>query len=84
MPAIWNMPQPSTKQFLSEALHRVANGEAGVGLFGTRAMALLDEGLKLTPASKGPPLDYARVALDAEKLARAKELAAEAVRLRPA
>jgi len=70
------------KAFLSEALHRVANGEAGVGLF-EPAMALLDEGLKLTPASKDLRLDYARVALDAEKLARAKELAAEAVRSDP-
>jgi tetratricopeptide (TPR) repeat protein len=70
------------KAFLSEALHRVANGEAGVGRY-EPALALLDEALKLSPAPKDLRLDYARVALDAEKLTRAKELAAEAVRIDP-
>jgi len=41
------------------------------------------KGLKLTSSVKGPPADYARVALDAEKLARAKELAAESGRSDP-
>jgi len=42
-----------------------------------------DEALKLRPADKDLQLDYARVALDAEKLTRAQELAAEAVRSDP-
>src|SRR5882724_4864303 len=62
------------KAFLSEALHRVANGQAGVGQF-EPAMALFDEASKLRPADKDLQLDYARVALDAEKLTRAKALA---------
>ena len=73
------------KAFLREALHRVANGEAGVGQF-EAAMALLDEALQLdpaAPASQEVRLDFARVALDAEKLPRAKQLAAEAVRSDP-
>ena len=70
------------KAFLTEALHRVANGEAGVGQF-EPAMALLEEARKLVPATKDLQLDYARVALDAEKLARAKDIAGEAVRANP-
>jgi len=39
------------KAFLSAALHRVANGQAGAGQFDP-AMALFDEALKLRPRTR--------------------------------
>src|SRR5258708_24328559 len=46
-------------------------------------MALFGEAVELRPADKDLQLDYARAALDAEKLTRAKELAGEVVRSDP-
>ena len=68
--------------FLAAALHRIANGEAVVGRF-EDAMPLFDEALRLAPRDNSLRLDYARVCLDAEKLAQAKTLAQDAVRSNP-
>jgi tetratricopeptide (TPR) repeat protein len=68
--------------FLAEALHRIANGEALAGEFET-AVAMFDEASGYAPQDQSLRLDYARVCLDAEKLAQAKSLAEEAVRADP-
>jgi tetratricopeptide (TPR) repeat protein len=70
------------KAFLAEGLHRIANGEASAGEFAAAA-GLFDQALSLTPHDNRIRLDYARVALDAEKLVQARTLAEEAVHADP-
>jgi len=70
------------RAFLAEALHRIANGEAVAGNFDD-AIQLFDQAIPFAPQDKNLWRDYARVSLDAEKLAQARTAAEKAVRLDP-
>jgi tetratricopeptide (TPR) repeat protein len=70
------------RAFLAEALHRVANGKAETGDFNAAA-PLFDEALSFVPQDSGLLLDYAAACLTADKLPKAKTLAAKAVEITP-
>jgi tetratricopeptide (TPR) repeat protein len=62
------------KAFLSEALHRIANGKADAGEFDA-ARPLFDEALAFSPTDLDLQFDYAKTCFDADKLLQAKSLA---------
>lgn len=62
------------KLFLSEALHRIANGRAQVGRY-PEAAPLFEEALALTPNDAAIKMDYAEAALDARDLPTARRVA---------
>jgi tetratricopeptide (TPR) repeat protein len=66
------------KLFLSDALHRLANGRANMGEY-AQSIPLYDEALKLLPADFILQLDYAGAAFDAKDLTKAKRLAQAAL-----
>ncbi len=68
--------------FLSEALHRVANGRAEVGEFHT-ALPLFEEASQLAPLDVALLLDYAAACLSADQLSQARTLVEQAVKLAP-
>jgi tetratricopeptide (TPR) repeat protein len=70
------------KLFLSDALHRVANGRAQVGEY-PEAVPLFDEARALTLSNMALTMDYAEAALDAHDLLKAQHLAQELVDASP-
>jgi tetratricopeptide (TPR) repeat protein len=62
--------------FLSEALHRVANGRADAGEFHS-AEPLFEEGVALAPNDHNLKFDYAKASLDNDNLPKAKQLVEE-------
>jgi tetratricopeptide (TPR) repeat protein len=68
--------------FLADALHRLANGNAGAKNF-SRFMALFAEALDFSPNDVPLRLDYAEASLSAENAPRARVLAQLAVDTEP-
>jgi tetratricopeptide (TPR) repeat protein len=66
------------KLFLSEALHRVANGRAQTGEY-TEAVPLFDQALAFTPGDIALETDYAEAAVAARDLPTAQRLAGELI-----
>ncbi len=64
------------RAFLSEALHRVANGRADAGEFHS-AEPLFEQGMALAPNDRNLKFDYAKACLDNDNLPKAKQLAEE-------
>jgi tetratricopeptide (TPR) repeat protein len=70
------------RAFLAEALHRVANAEAQTGRIDA-AISIFEKAVYFAPSDNALRLDFASALLDAERLAQAKDMAAEAVRSDP-
>jgi tetratricopeptide (TPR) repeat protein len=70
------------RAFLGEALHRAANGRAGMADF-TAAFPLFEQALAFAPRDSNLHLDYARASLSADQLVKAKEMAGKALELAP-
>jgi Ca-activated chloride channel family protein len=70
------------RAFLSEALHRVANGKGQAGEF-DGALPLFEEAMSFSPQDANLWLDYAAACLSADKLPQAKALAERAIEIAP-